>query len=220
MMRRARIQTLLEGLALHNAIHDIRDATQRIQHLIRTGQRGEWHSSHRQVSWDVAELVATYFRHATRDPMVHCAVRLATTVTAPDGEILVYTTKGRSHGMDKRRPQCSKDIPVDKGIARKLRDSEMMGVFQLRNLQDAIDNDVWMPCESDKFPDVRFMIIAPINWHQVSDSNPTSLEKVMGGILYVTSPRDNLRAKHIEPLKAFADTLGTMYPAITGQFAP
>jgi len=63
---------------------------------------------------------------------------------------------------------------------------------------------------TDSFTDIKTLMIAPINGY-------IDEEKGMVGILYVTSAENPFMQMHLEPLMAFADSLGLVYPFITGQ---
>lgn len=59
--------------------------------------------------------------------------------------------------------------------------------------------------------DVKTLMVAPINGLDTLRKK----ERVMVGLLYVTSKRDSFRSEHIEPLSAIADMLGIAVPQIT-----
>jgi len=203
------IRELRIGVAFHAACHYIRDAAANLENLVLASRTVEYSSEYQKFHEGLANRIADYFQAATRDPMVNCAIRL---VRRGDDGTNAYVTKGRSDGMEMTRKDKTLPIPADKGLARKLRDEGGLGVCQVMDIQDAIKNNWWMECPSDKFSDVKFLMVAPINWYGEDG------KKVMGGILYVTSRRNNLGAHHVEPVKAFADLLGMVYPAVTGTF--
>jgi hypothetical protein len=208
--RRYWIRELQIGSDFHKIAHFMRDEIGDLRRLANEPDQGRYLYAYGQVHAKLCDRIARYFQSATNDSTVNCAIRLA----VADGANVVYKTVGRSIGMDEQREQRSVPIPVDQGLARTLRDHNHLGVCHIRDIAEAIAANWWMPCPSDAFEDVRVVMAAPINWCADEAGAQT---KVMGGILYVTSRRDNLRQRHVEPLKAFADLLGSVYPAITGK---
>lgn len=208
-LRRMWIRELKIGVAFHAACHYIRDAAANLERLVLAGKAIEYASEYQSLHERLANRIADYFRAATRDDTVNCAIRL---VRRGDDGTDAYVTKGRSNGMMMTRKDVTVPIPSDKGLARKLRDEGALGVCQVVDIKDGINNNWWMECPSDRYSDVKFLMVAPINWYG------EDCKKVMGGILYVTSRRNNLAAHHVEPVKAFADLLGMVYPAVTGTF--
>jgi len=168
------IQELQIGVAFHGACHFIRDSAAKLEELYIAGKKDEYFVEHDKLHNALANRIADYFQRATRDTTVNCAIRLA----FGDPGNISYITKGRSDGMDLNRKDVSRPIPSDKGLARKLMDEGERGVCHVVDINDAIANNWWMPCPSDKFTDVRFLMVAPINWYDAS------AKKTMGGILY------------------------------------
>jgi hypothetical protein len=208
-LKRRWIQELQVGIAFHAACHFVRDSAAQLERLFTEGKKTEYFSEYGRLHDALANIIADYFHFATRDSTVACAIRL---VMGSDNATAAYVTKGRSLGMEPNRKDVSVPIPVDKGLAKKLRVEDHRGVCHITDIGEAIKDGWWMPCPSDNFPDVKYLMVAPINWYDRTG------KKAMGGILYVTSRRDNLAARHVEPTKAFADLLGMIYPAVTGTF--
>ena len=73
-----------------------------------------------------------------------------------------------------------------------------MGVIFIRDIPAAIEMGWWKECKTDALPDVKTLLIAPINGY-------INGQKHMLGLLYVTSPHDVFRLIHAEPLKALSD---------------
>ncbi len=90
------------------------------------------------------------------------------------------------------------------------RKKDKVGVCIFRNLAKAIADEAWKEQPNDRLPDIKTVMIAPINGH-------IDGQKSMLGLLYVSSSGNPFLQLHIEPLMAFADTLGLVYPIITGQ---
>jgi hypothetical protein len=204
------IKELKVGVAFHATCHHIRDSAASLERLFASGETQEYSFEYSKLHDALSNRMATYFKCATRDSTVECAIRLAR--NADDGSV-EYVTKGRSDGMDPHRKDISTPIPWEKGLARKLRDNGERGVCHVVDIPDAVRNGWWMQCPSDRFSDVKFLMVAPINWYDHRKG-----AKVMGGMLFVTSRRNNLAARHVEPTKGFADLLGMIYPSVTGTF--
>jgi hypothetical protein len=205
--RRYWIRELSIGADFHKIAHFMRDEVAELRRLARQADQGQYLYAFGQIHAKLCERIARYFQSATNDPTVNCAIRLS----VDEGSGPVYKTVGRSLGMDPQRAARSVPIPVGEGLARTLRDHNHLGVCHIRDIKEAIEAKWWMQCPSDAFADVKVLMAAPINW-----DHHTTGQRVMGGILYITSRRDNLRARHVEPIKAFADLLGSVYPAVTG----
>lgn len=149
------------------------------------------------------QRIAKYFREKRCDPSVCCAIRLAQLVHSQK----CYVTKGRSDGFDTARDERSKPIPADKGIANALRQKGTQGVIGIDDIADATKNGFWYPSSADDLPDVRFVLISPINGYEGN-------VKSMWGMLSITSKKRVFRARDTIPLRAFADTLGMIYPVL------
>lgn len=205
--RRYWIRELITGVDFHKVAHYMRDEVASMRKMILQVDQGQYVYAYEQLHGKLCNHIARYFQGATKDPTVNCAIRLA----VDEGAGVGYKTVGRSIGMDDQRAARSLPIPVNQGLARTLMDNHHLGVCHIVDIEEAIRMGWWMRCPSDLFPDVKVVMAAPINWYDESG------KKSMGGILYVTSRRDNLAARHVEPLKGFADLLGFVYPAVTGK---
>jgi hypothetical protein len=109
--------------------------------------------------------------------------------------------------MEPTRKENSEPIPADKGLASALRQKGNLGVFIIRDIAEAVDSGMWMKTKNDSLPDVRTLMVAPINGWEHG-------EKVMIGILYVTSRKNPFAPAHTLPSKAIADLLGLVYPIV------
>jgi hypothetical protein len=206
--RRYWIRELHIGADFHKVTHFLRDEVAKLRRLARQHDQGAYVNAYGELHAKICDRLALYFRSSTNDTTVNCALRLA----VDEGGGVVYKTVGRSIGMDEQRDARSKSIPVDQGLARKLRDHDHLGVCHIRDIKEAIEDGWWMACPSDEFDDVKVVMAAPVNWY-----DSATHKKSMGGIFYVTSRRDNLGARLVEPIKAFADLLGSVYPSVTGR---
>ena len=194
----------------HKICHHLRDQAQRVvetaliddsvpERKIRYVER------YQRFMDDTVERIAEFFRALTDDQEVNCALRLAE--KRSDG--MVYATVARSKGMHEGRKTESQAIPYDQGIAQALRTRKQKGVIIIRDIPAEISDGNWHQCASDRFSDVKTLMIAPVNGFE-------SISKSMLGMLYITAPDDPFRRMHTESLKAAADLLGLVLPTITG----
>ena len=85
-----------------------------------------------------------------------------------------------------------------------------MGCYIINDIPKAIETGIWMETGTDNLPDIRSVMIVPIN-------SRIGGQKQMIGILYVSSAGQPFMQLYIEPLMAFADLLGLVYPMIVGK---
>jgi hypothetical protein len=204
--RKFLFSAVASGARLHEICHYIRDESGLILQSTSPAELAQYRERYRQFHGRVAETIASYFRAIANDPKICCAIRLADT----GGGKQEYITAGRSTGMDPNRSSMSEPVKHDEGIAELLRKKGQMGVCFIHDIKEAAERNWWKECKSDKLKDVKTLIIAPINGF-------IGGTKSMVGMLYVTSPNDSFRLTHAEPMKAFADLLGAVYPLITGR---
>lgn len=204
--RRTLLTAVRAGSRLHELCHFIRDESGEILQSTAPTEQAKYQERHRNLHPQVAERIAGYFRAVCNDPSVCCAIRLADT----GGGKQEYRTVGRSSGMDPSRAQLSEPIALGEGICDVVRKKGQRGVVFIRDIKEAVEQGWWKECKSDKLPDVKSLLIVPINGYVLGT-------KTMLGLLYVTSPKDVFRLTHAEPLKALADMLGSVYPVITGR---
>lgn len=207
IIRRLRVRQLWVGKAAHQFFHCLREDVNEIIRIAideNDPDKALYKHRYRQFHCDAAERIAEYFRNATDDPSIGCCIRLA---AEPDS----YVTYGRSKRLNPNRAQLSQPIPADQGVARLLRIKNKLGVYFFRDIPQAVDVGAWLAMPSDSFTDIKTLMISPINGYIQG-------EKGMVGILYVTSAENPFMQMHLEPLMAFADALGFVYPFITGQW--
>lgn len=210
ILRNERMREARMGKCIHTLYHNIRDEAVAILDKALSNNPG-YLSKYENFHRDVAERVAAYYTHSLNDITINCAIRLAKE-TKLDGMCKQsYVTVGRSKGMDDSRAELSVPIPSDKGVALMLRQKQSKGVYICRDISKAIREGVWLETPTDELPDVKTVMIAPINGYV-----DVGREKSMLGLLYVTSTEDVFRQIHVEPLKAIADVLGFVYPIVTG----
>lgn len=187
-------------------VHVREDSCKILSQVLGTDEPEVYVSSYKSFASSKANRIAEYFQRLVGDPTVNCAIRLA---DDDDGDA-VYNTVGRSVGMLEKREDFTEPIPADKGIAHALRQRGHRGVCIIDNIEQERLNGVWMETATDDFPDVKTLMVAPINGYDRGS-------KCMLGILYVTSQKNVFCDTHTEPVKAFADLLGMIYPIITGR---
>jgi len=207
ILGRQRLRFLRLGVKFHDLCHWVRDASANLQNYVENDQAVEYVEGYKRFHDDVAERIASLFRTMISDDGICCVIRLADK-SAGDP---VYATRGRSQGLDLRRSDRTVPIPIDRGIARKLMDENQLGVTFINDIELAVKENWWVKSENDDLPDIRHLMISPINCCERNS-------KSMLGILYVTSRRPNLTLFHAEPMKAIADLLGHVYPTITVRF--
>jgi hypothetical protein len=206
LYRRFLIRWVHLGINWHEVAHFIRDESGLILQATSPNEHARYQERYRNFHGQVAERVAIFFRCVCADSRVCCAIRLADTGNG----LQEYVTVGRSTLMDPTRNELTEPVRNNEGICEALRKKASLGVIFIRDIKAAIAQGWWKPCKTDDLPDVKTLLIAPINGYILG-------KKSMLGILYVTSPNDAFRQTHAEPLKAFADLLGAVYPLITGR---
>lgn len=152
----------------------------------------------------LAERIAGFFRDSVGDSSINVAIRLAESVCGKDQ----YATRGRSSKMDPRRAEQTEPLGFDEGLARHLTENQRMGVTIIRDVDQALVKGIWKRTKNDSLPDMKTLMISPINGFA------KNAQKVMLGVVYVTSRKNPFRASHTIPLKALADLLGFLYPSI------
>jgi hypothetical protein len=84
-----------------------------------------------------------------------------------------------------------------------------VGVVIINSIAAATDAGWWMKSQNDDLSDVKTLMVTPINGWEHG-------QKVMLGILYITSIQGKFAPIYTLPLKALADALGLVYPIIMG----
>lgn len=163
----------------------------------------------------ICEGVKNCFHRHISDSTIEVAIRLA--VELPDtmgGEKIIYSTMGRSLGLNSERSKTTEDIGSNEGIARYLIEKrESHGVLIYNDLQKAADKDTFKITENErKYPDeICTMMVAPLNAWDGKDQS-------MIGILYVTSRKKNVFAfKHVDIMRFIADTIASSIACVIEQ---
>jgi hypothetical protein len=139
------------------------------------------------------------------DSTINCALRLAELV---DGK-QVYVTRARSSGLATSRAASSEPLPADQGLPKAMMSRGAVGVVIINSIAAATDAGWWMKSQNDDLSDVKTLMVTPINGWEHG-------QKVMLGILYITSIQGKFAPIYTLPLKALADALGLVYPIIMG----
>ena len=205
--RRYRRALAYTGVRFHELHHHIREDAFEIQEYMKAGDLPNYQQKYKRFHEVTANRIARFWRELLQQDGVNCAIRIA---YKQQGGDCLYSTVGRSDGMDPNRHQNSVPVRADKGIASALRRKDQRGVCMISDIKSAQDKDWWEPCPNDDLPDIQMLLAAPINGY---DEN---CGKSMLGILYVTSRKKlGLLRLHVEYVKALADLLGMIYPQIT-----
>jgi len=149
--------------------------------------------------------MASFFRILMRNKNITCAIRLASLSGGKES----YITVARSSGLDLTRKDNTEPIPSDEGVARILRQKNQLGVLIVRDIMEAIKRNTWLPTKNDSLPDVKSVMVAPINGF-------VNGHKAMLGLLFIGAKKDIFTRFHVDIVRGFADYMGTVYPVITG----
>lgn len=204
---------VLLGKSLHQVNHVTRDTVLNAKEIsVDTGGkllRDPSHEQLRMLCSQIANRIKEYFRLLTKEPSVECSIRLA---ERAQGREVVYSTLGRSDGFNPNREQTTEAIPGNTGIPAFLSQKEQKGVLIYYDLEEASRHGLYLKTRNDTLysQDVKTLMVAPINGLDTLRKK----DRVMVGLLYVTSTKDPFRHEHAEPLSAFADMLGTAVPQI------
>lgn len=199
-VRYYRIQRAESDQSLHFFFHENRD---HLAKLVTANSDEEYRHFLDEFHRQTVQRLALFFRDRVGDRTINCAIRLAERKDGHDQ----YATVARSDGMDPCRNIHTQPIPHDKGLALALMNHELQGVFIVRDIPLAAKGPFWYGTKNDHLTDVKTVMAAPINGWENG-------KKVMLGILFISSKNDVFHEGHTLPLKAFADYLGYVYPAI------
>jgi hypothetical protein len=188
-------------MRLHTFCHETRDD---IAGLIAAENNDKnfaerLHDYHKKT----VQRIANYYRESKHDKTANCAIRIAEIVDGTDA----YVTKGRSDGLEPTRENSTRPIPKDKGLPAAFTQKGHQGVFLINSIEKAASSGMWLETPNDSLPDVNKVMIAPINGWEDG-------EKVMYGLLYITSRSKKFRPRETLALKAMADLLGLVNPLV------
>lgn len=184
---------------LHTMFHELRDTLPILLNQ-KPGSRGRAVELDK-LSGHFVRQVAGYYRKLKCDDSINSALRILNPIEQN------FVTRARSDGMDSSRKANSVAIPSDKGLANALRQNDSQGVYLIPSINAAIEAGIWMPTPTDKYPDVKSLMVVPVNGIEGSDH-------VMVGMLYVTAKSDVFASADTHSIKAFADALGMVLSVI------
>lgn len=209
-IRRHRLQIVRLAHSFHNVTHFLRDKVTELPAALesakKNGDFSAYNTAYKAFNAEIAARLAGFFEILIRERTVGCAIRCAERTNGKIG----FSTVARAGGLWKdKREELSQPIPIDKGVARMLREKEKKGVFLVRDIKEAGKYpDIWYRTPTDDLPDAKQVMVAPINGNILG-------QKEMLGLLFVTTKKKDLHFKYAEHLMSFADMLGLVYPQIT-----
>lgn len=201
-LRYYRVRVSLLNATFHNLTHTIRD---QVSAVITSAADGGYKYAFQEFNSNTVENTASFFRKLLNNDGITCAIRLACISEGKEH----YITVGRSSGFDLSRKDNSQPIPSDEGVARILRQKNQLGVIIVKDIKEAIKRNTWFETKNDSLPDVKTVMVAPINGF-------VNGRKSMIGLLYIGAKKDLFTRFHVDIVRGFADYLGTIYPVITG----
>ncbi len=204
--RRITLSIIKSEDKLHAFAHNCRDDLARILDAKKDSEVA-MHLNSFQAN--AVTAIAAYFRHRKGVDSYSCAIRLA---SEQDGETH-FVTRVRSESMQPIRQSQSIPLRSCEGLARALLGRDKQGVYLITDIDQAVEENVWVKTKNDLLTDVKTVMAAPINGYRDG-------QKFMLGILYVnSSSKQNWLKSPFQrtdsiPIKAFADTLGALYTVI------
>ncbi len=165
---------------------------------------------------NTANNIAEYYQLRLRDASVGCCIRML--VVKEDQKKKPgrwFLTMARSKNLFPQRASHSEPIRADEGIAKLFKDKNGFGVCVITDLEKAINIDkMWKETPTDKFEDIRYLMIAPINGFETG-----SMDKKTFGLLFISSSHRPIPETCCHSLKAIADLLGMALPRILAPLA-
>lgn len=201
-LRYYRVKISYINATFHNLTHTIRDQASAV---VTSATEGGYKYAFQEFNSSTAENISSLFRKALNNNGITCAIRLAYFL----GDKEHYVTVGRSSGLDLSRKDNSQPIPSNEGVARILRQKNQLGILIVKDIKEAIKRNVWFATPNDSLPDIKSVMVAPINGF-------VNNRKSMVGLLYIGAKKDMFTQFHVDIIRGFADFLGTIYPVITG----
>ena len=156
--------------------------------------------------------VAEYFKLASKDGSVGCALRIFEGGFDSDIATVVYTTIGRGGCISKNRRGSSESIPRDVGIPKFFLSEKIgcRGVLSFHDLKKAAESNIYVMTENDKAyqDEVKYMLVAPVNgWN--------GRENDLIGLLYVTSiEKKILDPRHVEVMLFCSELLAAIFSSM------
>jgi hypothetical protein len=156
----------------------------------------------------LSNLISNYFKSQIHGNGIAAGIRLAIySPVTPSSTEIVYSTFGRSLGLNSKRAKTTEDIPSNQGIPRYLMTDQQnsQGVLIYNDLNEAVKQDAFKKTKNDELykDEIISMMVAPLNGWDGKNSS-------MIGLLYVTSrKKDVFKAKHVDAMRFTADIVAT-----------
>lgn len=202
-LRYCRVMVASVNSAFHDLTHTTRD---QISYVLASAKDGAYKYAFQEFNSNITENLALIFRKVLNNKGITCAIRLAVIEDKKE----YYRTVGRSSGFDLTRKDNSQLLPSNEGVARILRQKNQLGVLIVNDIKEAIGRNTWFETKNDSLPDIKSVMVAPINGY-VKDN------KSMVGLLFIGAKKDLFTQFHVDIVRAFSDYLGTVYPLIIGR---
>ena len=205
------IRSLEIKAALHLLAHEIRNEQVKIYHRIAKSTIVD--DVNEEVNlyeyFDrLSNLIEKYFKSQIHENGIAAGIRLAINNSEiPNSSEVVYSTFGRSSGLNSKRAKTTEDIPSNQGIPRYMmsEQSNSQGVLIYNDLKEAAKLGAFQKTKNDDIykDEIISMMVAPLNGWAGINSN-------MIGLLYVTSRKKNIfKAKHVDAMRFTADIVAT-----------
>jgi hypothetical protein len=153
----------------------------------------------------LSNFVSDYFKSQINNKGIAAGIRLAKESASDQSTKIVYSTFGRSSGLNSKRAETSEDIPSNEGLPRFLIEKKCQGILIYNDIEKATSLNAFKKTVNDtNYKDeIVTMMVAPLNaW---DGSKPSMI-----GILYVTSrKRDTFKAKHVDAMRFAADLVSS-----------
>ncbi len=194
--------------ALHTLSHEIRDEQNKVYR--RVANKNDVNKSDEEVHLyeycgRLSNLVSEFFKSQIINKGIEVGIRLAIESLDSSTTEIVYSTFGRSNGLNSKRSETTVDIPSNEGIPRFLIELNCKGILIYNDLEAASDMKAFKMTPNDKEykDEIVTMMVAPMNgW----DGKKSS----MIGLLYVTSRKKGaFKAKHVDAMRFAADIVAT-----------
>jgi len=200
--------------SLHTFAHEIRDEQNNVYSIVLTDCQEK--SSGNSIDLDKylrsyckrqSNNIRDYFRSQINDNTIEAGIRLAIESTDPHTTKIVFSTFGRSSGLNSKREETTEDIPSNEGIPRFMSDQwACQGILIYNDLEKAEKLGAFKMTKNDRSysNEIRTMMVAPLNgW----DSGGEKRAKIIG-LLYITSKSEGVFVeKHVDAVRFVADTL-------------
>jgi hypothetical protein len=198
-------RTLKVRAAYHLLAHLIRDEQNKVYRRVTNAANGPAVDEHDRLYeyFDrISNVIAQFFENQIPNKGVAVGIRLAIE-SAEKSKSVVFSTFGRSDGLNSKRAETTEDIPSNEGIPRFFSERKNHGILIYNDLKQAHKESTYkMTVNDESYKDeIVTMMVAPLNgW----DGKKTS----MIGLLYVTSRnKEVFKEEHVDSMRFAADTI-------------